>query len=70
MCNQNNNNKDEKDLAAKIIECARMVHKELGNCFDKEIYIEALKIKLVEDFLSLESHIKIPIIYNKKENRQ
>jgi len=63
------------ELAAKVIKCAKKVHDNLGNGFDKKTYVKALEIEVQKYDLILRSENRkedreangIPIFYDSKQ---
>jgi len=53
----------EKDLSYRIMKAAFEVHNELGPGFLESIYEDALAIELRAQGLSVETQVRIPVIY-------
>ena len=51
------------DITSKIIGCAMMVHKTLGNGFQEVIYQRALKIEMHLAEISFKREFEMPIFY-------
>ena len=56
----------DKDLTAKIIECAYQVHNTLGFGFLESVYQNALMIELEKAGLKAQKEVPIKVFYDKK----
>ncbi len=56
----------EKELSYSIMKAAFEVHNELGPGFLESIYEDALAIELRSHGLSVETQVRIPVIYKKQ----
>lgn len=54
-------------LTARIIGCAMMVHKTLGNGFQEVIYQRALKLEMEAESIRFEREFEMPIFYRSQK---
>ena len=57
------------ELTSKIIGCAMIVHKALGNGFQEVIYQRALEIEMRENGVSFHREFEMPIFLPRTANR-
>ena len=55
------------ELTSKIIGCAMIVHKALGNGFQEVIYQRALEIEMRENGVSFHREFEMPIFYREQQ---
>ena len=55
------------DITRKIIGCAMKVHTALGNGFQEVIYQRALEIEMIEQGLTSQREMEMPIFYKNQQ---
>jgi len=56
-----------EELTHKIIGCAMSVHSELGNGFQEVIYQRSLAIEFLENDISFQREMEMPIFYHEQQ---